>query len=141
MNCINSKNWRMSINQNKNLIEDQQKTPLISSCMHEKNQYSWEENLWAWRETANPNCQSSSVNHHVESMIDSHSSQAQYSCCPYLVINEMVEPENKGDDKRSSFFPGWRKKLELMKMSCNKTSIKFTWSVNLKSENGKQCRI
>ena len=39
-----------------------------------------------------------------------------------------------------SFFPGWRKKLESMKMSFNKTSIKFTRLVNLKMANSTEQR-
>ena len=76
--------------ENKNLIEDQQKT--IDKLMKRISTLEGKFHELEGRLLITRN-----VNRHLESMIDS---QAQYSRRPCLVINGMAEPENESDDEK-----------------------------------------
>ena len=76
--------------EDKNLIQDQQKTidKLMKQIITLKGKFHELEGRLIITQT---------VNHHLESMIDS---LGQYSCRPCLVINGMAEPGNENDDEK-----------------------------------------
>ena len=76
--------------EDKNLIEDQQKTidKLMKRIITLEGKFHELERRLLITQT---------VNHHLESMIDS---QVQYSHRPCLVINRMAEPGNESDDEK-----------------------------------------
>ena len=76
--------------EDKNLIQDQQKTidKLMKQIITLKEKFHELEGRLLITQT---------VNHHLESMIDS---LGQYSCRPCLVINGMAEPGNENDDEK-----------------------------------------
>ena len=110
--------------EDKNLIEDQQKT--IDKLM------KWIITLEGkFHELEGRLLITQTVNHHLESMMI-HWGNILVDHAWWLTEWRSLETKMM---MRSLLFPSWRKKLELMRMSFNKTSIKFTWLVNLKIAN------